>query len=108
MPGRVQDISVATAGVADINLTWTEPQLTNGAITVYEIGYTHNLINTTDTFININGLAPDTSYTVRIRAYTSAGSGNWSTTVHNTSEIRKLECTQVHVHIVSYTVALNV
>uniref|UniRef100_A0A1X7TTJ7 Uncharacterized protein n=1 Tax=Amphimedon queenslandica TaxID=400682 RepID=A0A1X7TTJ7_AMPQE len=87
VPGPVQGISVTTTGVTDMSLTWARPLTTNGVITVYEIGYNHNLINTTDTYISINGLAPDTSYTVRIRAYTSAGSGNWSTIVQSTSDI---------------------
>ena len=75
-----------------MNVSWNKPMTTNGVIIVYEISYNpeYRAVNTTDTYTNITGLVPYTSYLIRIRAYTSVGPGTWRATVHTTNDIRKL------------------
>ena len=67
-----------------INISWSPPTTPNGIITVYEIRYReststgpYNITNTTNTEYSIVGLIPNTSYTIGVRAYTSAGPGEW-------------------------------
>ena len=68
-----------------INITWNIPTVPNGVIIIYEILYkvstsngSYNMSNTTNTQYSIGGLLPNTNYTIAVRAYTSAGPGNWS------------------------------
>ena len=71
--------------VDQINITWNQPSITNGIIIMYDIRYRES--NNSDSFIYVNGttntqhiidgLLPDTNYTVGVRAYTSAGPGEW-------------------------------
>lgn len=69
-----------------INISWSPPTDPNGVITVYEILFT----NTTNTEYSIGGLIPNTNYTIRVRAYTSIGPGEWSNELTiSTPEIRK-------------------
>lgn len=70
----------------------------NGLITSYEIAYGEynnagpydEIINTTNTHYTIEGLLPNTSYNISVRAYTNIGAGGWtSTPILFTSKIRK-------------------
>ncbi|XP_065901361.1 phosphatidylinositol phosphatase PTPRQ-like [Dysidea avara] len=68
-----------------IVVTWSEPDVTNGIITMYEVYFnkssfgdnTTNLManTTTNTSIIIGGLDPSTVYSVAVRAYTRVGDG---------------------------------
>ena len=68
-----------------INISWTLPTMPNGLITMYEIRYReststgpYNMTTTTNTQYSIGGLLPNTSYTIGVRAVTSAGPGEWT------------------------------
>ena len=83
--------------VDQINITWNQPSIPNGIIIVYEIRY--RVSDNSDSFIYVNGtrntqhiidgLIPDTSYTVGVRAYTIAGPGEWTDETAMTFDIRK-------------------
>ena len=78
-----------------ITVTWDEPDVTNGIITMYEIIYSsgnrtfldddatvvevNSTINNTYKLI-IDGLDPFTVYTVALRAFTRIGAGNLTDT----------------------------
>ena len=83
--------------VDQISITWNQPSMPNGIIIVYEIRYRKS--DNSDSFIYVNGttntqhiidgLIPNTSYTVGVRAYTIAGPGEWIDETAMTSDIRK-------------------
>lgn len=80
---------IATAGNAQISLSWTAPATTHGTITNYLVEYTASggsaqyvLTNSTSTSYALTGLTNDTSYNVRVAAvnfttgdYSNAASG---------------------------------
>ena len=83
--------------VDQISITWNQPSITNGIIIIYEIRYRKS--DNSDSFIHVNGttntqhiidgLLPNTSYTVGVRAYTIAGPGEWTEETAMTFDIRK-------------------
>ena len=78
--------------VKGLNLSWKQPIITNGVIRVYEVSYKRSndddddymSVNSTVTHHYITGLIPNSNYTIRIRAYTAAGYGNWTTVQEST------------------------
>ena len=99
VPGVITDLTVADIGIQFIGISWNPPAVPNGFITSYEIAYGEyknagphdNIINTTNTHYTIEGLLPNTSYDINVRAYTNIGAGEWtSTPILFTSKIRKL------------------
>ena len=94
-PGIPGNLFVNEINSTAITVTWTEPDVTNGIITMYEILYslgnysvldndaTSVLVNeTTNTSytIIISGLDHFTVYTVAVRAFTRIGAGNLTDT----------------------------
>ena len=84
--------------VDQISITWNQPSIPNGIIIMYDIRYRESansdsfiFVNTTNTQRIIDGLIPNTSYTVGVRAYTIAGPGEWidKDDIAMTSDIRK-------------------
>ncbi len=75
---------MATSHSTSFQLTWSAPLLPNGVITAYEVshqlqgGVELGRVNTTDirTTHTLTGLRPQTTYTVTVKAYTIAGSGD--------------------------------
>ena len=71
--------------VDQISITWNQPSMPNGIIIMYDIRYRES--DNSDSFIYVNGttntqhiidgLLPNTSYIVGVRAYTIAGPGEW-------------------------------
>jgi len=62
------------------------PDTPNGIIIQYEVQYSGNgitsLVTFTDTLMGtIEGLSPDTIYTLQIRAYTRVGAGPFSDSI---------------------------
>ena len=96
-PGVVSDLMSSGSDVDQISITWNQPSIPNGIITVYELRYRKS--DSSDSFIYVNGttntqhiidgLLPNTSYTVGVRAYTIAGPGEWTDETIMTSDIRK-------------------
>ena len=105
VPGVITDLTVTDIGIQFIGISWSPPAVPNGLITSYEIAYGEynnagpydNIINTTNTHYTIEGLLPNTSYNISVRAYTNIGAGGWtSTPILFTSKIRKPVYTSHH------------
>ena len=85
VPDSISDLMQTDFVSSEISTSWSPPAKPNGIITVYEIRYReststgpYNITNTTNTQYSIVGLIPNTSYTIGVRAYTSAGPGEWN------------------------------
>ena len=92
-PGIPGDLFVNEINSTAITVTWDEPLVTNGIITMYEVFYSvgnHTvldidndmmvLVDATNTEVSIHGLDHFTIYTVAVRAYTRIGAGNLTET----------------------------
>ena len=85
-PGAVSNLMSGGSDVDQIDITWNQPSIPNGIIIVYDIHYRKS--DNSDSFVYVNGitntqhiidgLIPNTSYTIRVRAYTIAGPGEWT------------------------------
>ena len=95
-PGVPRAVSV-TPGAETLIVTWEQPELTRGAITSYDLGYTRsgsgqstlvgNLqFDSSDLLSHdITGLAGGAEYEVSVRANNAAGQGPWSEAVTATT-----------------------
>ena len=95
-PGMVSNLISSGSDVDQISITWNQPSMPNGIIIMYGIHYRESdnsdsfvYVNTTNTQHIIDGLLPNTSYTVGVRAYTIVGPGEWIDKTIMTSDIRK-------------------
>ena len=94
-PGIPGDLFVNEINSTAITVTWVQPTVTNGIITIYEIFYSlgnHTVLDDTATVVSvtatvntsyeivIGGLDPFTIYTVAVRAFTRIGAGNLTQT----------------------------
>ncbi|XP_028846132.1 ephrin type-A receptor 3 isoform X2 [Denticeps clupeoides] len=68
-----------------ISLSWLEPERPNGIILDYEVKYyekeqetSYTILRSKGTNVTLNGLKPDTTYLLQIRARTAAGYGSTS------------------------------
>ncbi|XP_015217212.1 ephrin type-A receptor 3 isoform X2 [Lepisosteus oculatus] len=68
-----------------ISLSWLEPERPNGIILDYEVKYyekeqetSYTILRSKGTNVTLNGLKPDTTYLLQIRARTAAGYGTSS------------------------------
>uniref|UniRef100_UPI00398F18F9 ephrin type-A receptor 7 isoform X2 n=1 Tax=Pristiophorus japonicus TaxID=55135 RepID=UPI00398F18F9 len=85
-PSQVSSIMKERVQQRAVNLSWKEPEHPNGVITEYEIKYyeknlkerTYSTVKATSTSTTINNLKPGTTYIFQIRAFTTAGYGNYS------------------------------
>ena len=76
---------VVTDGNNSIIVSWIEPSIVTGVITMYDIRY--KLANETDDYKYINGITRNTyeitqlsqftKYLIEVRAHTSVGPGEW-------------------------------
>ena len=83
VPSAIDGLIVNDYSPYSLDISWNPPIAPNGIITVYEIRYRnstgpYNMTNTTNMHYSIVGLIPNTSYTIAVRAYTSAGPGEWT------------------------------
>ncbi|XP_069743194.1 ephrin type-A receptor 7 isoform X1 [Narcine bancroftii] len=85
-PSQVSGVMKDRVQQRTVNLSWKEPAHPNGVITEYEIKYyeknlkdrTYSTVKSTSTSTTINNLKPGTAYIFQIRAFTTAGYGNYS------------------------------
>ncbi|XP_067881885.1 ephrin type-A receptor 7 isoform X3 [Heterodontus francisci] len=85
-PSQVSGVMKDRVQQRTVNLSWKEPEHPNGVITAYEIKYyeknlkerTYSTVKATATSTTINNLKPGTAYIFQIRAFTTAGYGNYS------------------------------
>ena len=95
VPGIPGDFFVNEINSTAVIVTWNEPDIANGIITMYEILYSlgnHSILdnNTSTVWVNettntsyaivISGLEHFTVYTVAVKAYTRIGGGNLTDT----------------------------
>lgn len=91
-PGPVTSLIATVAGTTSIGVTWAPPA-TGSAPFTYDLRYraTGDSVNTTvlgvASGVVINGLTPDTSYDVEIRAVGPGGTGAWTTVVAITDAV---------------------
>uniref|UniRef100_A0A4W4ELS5 Receptor-type tyrosine-protein phosphatase F n=1 Tax=Electrophorus electricus TaxID=8005 RepID=A0A4W4ELS5_ELEEL len=86
-----QSLSVVGLTASTTQLAWDPPPLAerNGKIVRYEVVYRdinslQNQTNsTTDTHMTVHGLQPDTTYDIRVRAFTSKGGGPISPSIQS-------------------------
>ena len=96
-PGGVSNLIPSGSDIDQISITWNQPSIPNGIIIMYDIRYRESdnsnsfiyVNGTTNTQHTIDGLLPNTSYTVGVRAYTIVGSGEWTDETATTFDIRK-------------------
>jgi hypothetical protein len=86
----------ASAGNAQLSLTWTAPTTTHGTITNYLVEYTASggsaayvLTNSTSALYSLTGLTNNTEYTVRVAAVNFTA-GDWSGPYTNTPQARSV------------------
>lgn len=85
-----QNLSVVGLTATSINLAWDPPHLAerNGKIVKYMVLYRdinsqHNTNSTNKTQMTIQGLQPDTTYDIRVQAFTSKGGGPISPSIQS-------------------------
>nr|XP_040039422.1 protein tyrosine phosphatase receptor type Fa isoform X7 [Gasterosteus aculeatus aculeatus] len=86
-----QNLSVVGLTATSTNLAWEPPPLAerNGKIIKYAVVYRdinsqHNSTNsTTETRMTVQGLQPDTTYDIRVQAFTSKGAGPISPSIQS-------------------------
>ncbi|XP_062419361.1 protein tyrosine phosphatase receptor type Fa isoform X8 [Pungitius pungitius] len=86
-----QNLSVVGLTATSTNLAWEPPPLAerNGKIVKYAVVYRdinsqHNSTNsTTETRMTVQGLQPDTTYDIRVQAFTSKGGGPISPSIQS-------------------------
>ena len=94
-PGIPGDLFVNEINSTAITISWVQPAVTNGIITMYEIFYSlgnHSVLDVTATVVAvtatvntsygiiIGGLDHFSIYTVAVRAFTRIGAGNLTET----------------------------
>jgi len=97
-----QNLSVVDLTATSTTLSWDHPPQAerNGRIVRYLVVYRdinsqHNTTNTTtDTRMTVHSLRPDTTYDIRVRAFTSKGSGPLSPSVQSRTMVTSVpgEC----------------
>ncbi|XP_061900413.1 ephrin type-A receptor 7 isoform X1 [Entelurus aequoreus] len=85
-PSQISEVIKEKVHQRSIQLSWQEPQQSNGIITEYEIKYyekdlkdrTYSTVRARSTSATVNHLKPSTAYVFQIRAFTQAGYGTFS------------------------------
>ena len=89
-----------TPMLTSLEAMWQNPSVPNGIITVYEVCYYRYVMgrvedecavntNVTQTSFEAVGLVPTATYVLRVRAYTVAGPGNWTSMAVTLPDIRE-------------------
>ena len=110
VPGQPTSVKLISISASSVTLQWRPPQPTNGVITRYSVNYGENVItdfgkNMLDTFTDkIEGLKPDTQYTLELIAHTSVGAGPPLSLCFKTSKlIKHLPCTYLCFNLIYKT-----
>ncbi|QCC76322.1 fibronectin type III domain-containing protein [Nocardioides daphniae] len=89
VPSEPTGLTTGTAGLDSVTLTWSEPaELAGGPVTAYVVtrsgsSESHTLAATARSH-TFAGLAPETSYTLSVRAVNAAGAGQWASVTATT------------------------
>lgn len=86
-----QNLSVTGLSASSTDLAWSPPPLAqrNGRIVRYAVVYRdinsqrNSTNSTTDTRMSVQGLRPDTTYDIRVQAFTSKGAGPLSPSIQS-------------------------
>ena len=76
-PSEPQSLQVVSVNSSSVTFQWRPPEILNGTIRQYSIQFDETVINITGNMLmgTVDGLSPETVYTLRLRAYTGAGAG---------------------------------
>lgn len=92
VPGTVDDVTATAVDHDTITVTWRPPKTPNGKIVQYNVAYytadsnsSHSLPTDGKLTVNIDNLAPNTTYYIFVTAQTSKGFGRKGTTVNVTT-----------------------
>ena len=93
VPTAPRSLTVNNTADTIVNLSWMEPSMENGIITVYQLEYGSVggdqrfgfSQNSTSLFATVAGLSPRTEYEFRVVAFTRVGSGPYSNIVTSTT-----------------------
>ena len=111
-PGIPGDLFVNEINSTAITVSWVQPAVTNGIITMYEIFYSlgnRSVLDATATVvpitatvntsyeITVGGLDPFTMYTVAVRAFTRIGAGNFTETFSILTDPFSKSCNSVNI-----------
>ncbi|XP_072027044.1 phosphatidylinositol phosphatase PTPRQ-like [Amphiura filiformis] len=88
VPPAPEELVASNTDTASITIQWLEPDPSHGVIIRYHIQYwmTSESMSTAmsamneNTAFTLSGLLPNSNYSFRVQAETSAGRGDWSTT----------------------------
>ena len=76
VPSEPQSLEVVSVNSSSATLQWKPPVTPNGNITQYSIQFDATVINfSSNMMCTVEGLSPDTVYTLQVRAHTSVGAG---------------------------------
>ena len=77
MPSEPRSLEMVSVNSSSVTLQWRPPVTPNGIITQYSLQYNITIINFGNDMLmgTIEGLSPDTVYTLQVRAHTSVGAG---------------------------------
>lgn len=90
VPGLVTGFTANEINFTAISVEWSRPSDPNGIIIIYEVEYTIENVSSSENFtagqeesytIVLGGLEEFSTYSIRVRAYTSQGAGNYTTVI---------------------------
>ena len=93
VPSEPQSLEIISITSSSVTLQWMPPVTPNGIITQYSIQFNATVINNFgNNMLNmlmgtVEGLSPDTVYTLQLTAYTSVGEGQPSNIAIITREL---------------------
>ena len=77
-PSQPQSLEVVSVNSSSVTLQWRPPEILNGTIRQYSIQFDATVINNFGNNMlmdTVEGLSPETVYTLQLRAHTGAGAG---------------------------------
>ena len=110
-----QNLSVTGLTTSSTDLAWSPPLLAerNGKIVKYTVVYRdinsqHNSTNsTTETHMSVQGLQPDTTYDIRVQAFTSKGAGPLSPSIQSRTMSTSVPGEEPHFFLTHYKLSQN-